>query len=59
MPAAKTRPVILFLTRRNTAKRKAIAKAVQDLATLRKTDPQAYKARIEKYADQPVRIVPG
>lgn len=59
MPTVKTRPVIRFLTDRNTAKRKAIAKAVEDLATLRKTDPKAYRALIEKYADQPVRIVAG
>jgi hypothetical protein len=58
MPATATRPVIRFRGR-NSAKRKAIAKAVQELATLRKTDPRGYQTLIEKYANQPVRIVPG
>lgn len=58
MPAAATRPIIRFRGR-NSAKRKAIAKAVQEFATLRKTDPRGYQSLIKKYADQPVRIVPG
>jgi hypothetical protein len=58
MPATKTRPTILF-PRRRSPHRKAIAKAVQELADLRKNDPTAYRELIKKYEGQTVRIVPG
>jgi len=62
MPAAKTkskkRPVILF-PRHPSPHRKAIAKAVQELADLRKNDPKAYEALIKQYAGREVNIVPG
>jgi len=58
MPATKARPVILSPLRRSRH-HKAIAKAVQELAELRKNDPKAYEALIKKSAGQTVRIVPG
>ncbi len=44
---------------RNTAKHKAMAKAVSELAALRKADPARYAALIRKHANQTVRIVAG
>jgi hypothetical protein len=58
MPATKKRPVILLPLRRSPH-RKAIAKAVKELADLRKNDPKAYEARIKKSAGREVNIVPG
>jgi hypothetical protein len=58
MPAVKKRPVILSLPRKSPH-RKAIAKAVRELADLRKNDPQAYEALMKKSAGRTVNIVPG
>ena len=58
MPATKTRPTILSPLR-PSRHRKAIAKAVQELADLRKNDPKAYEELIKKYEGQTVRIVAG
>jgi hypothetical protein len=62
MPATKTkirkRPVILSPLRRSPH-HKAIVKAVQELANLRKNDPKAYEATIKQYAGREVHIVPG
>ena len=58
MPATTVRPAIRFKGR-NTAKRKAMVKAVNELVVLRKTNPTGYRELIGQYAGQPVRIVPG
>jgi hypothetical protein len=58
MPATKKRPVILF-PRRRSPNRKAIAKAIKEMADLRKNDPKAYEALIKKSAGRTVTIVPG
>ena len=60
VPATKTkkRPVILFPLRRSPH-RKAIAKAIKEMADLHKNDPKAYEALIKKYAGREVTIVPG
>lgn len=60
MPATKTkkRPVILFPLRRSPH-RKAIAKAIKEMADLRKNNPKAYEALIKQSAGREVRIVPG
>jgi hypothetical protein len=58
MPATKSRPTILSPLR-PSPHGKAIAKAVQELADLRKNDPEAYRKLIKKYEGQTVRIVAG
>ena len=58
MPVVKKRPVILSLPRKSPHS-KAIAKAVRELADLRKNDPRAYKALMKKSAGRTVNIVPG
>jgi hypothetical protein len=58
MPAVKKRPVILSLPRKSPHS-KAIAKAVRELADLRKNDPQDYEALMKKSAGRTVNIVPG
>jgi hypothetical protein len=39
--------------------RKAMREAVRKLAMLRKTNPSAYRALIEKHANTTIRIMPG
>ena len=51
------RPIIL--KGRNPSRQRAIQKAVDELAALRKTDPAAYRAFLKKHAHREVRIVQG
>jgi len=44
---------------RTSVPRKVIREAVQKLATLRKTNPGAYRTLIKKLANTTIRIVPG
>jgi hypothetical protein len=44
---------------RTSVPRKAIRDAVRNLAKLRKTDPAAYRALLEKHVNTTIRIVPG
>ena len=44
---------------RTSVPRKAMREAVQRLVTLRKTNPAAYRALIEKHKGTEIRIVPG
>lgn len=44
---------------RTSVPRKAMREAVQKVATLRKTNPAAYRALIEKHKGTVIRIVPG
>ena len=58
MPATPIRPAIRFRGR-DTAKHRAMAKAVKELVVLRKKNPKAYQELIKKDAGRQVRIVPG
>jgi hypothetical protein len=44
---------------RTSVPRKEIRKAVEKIRDLRKTDPAAYRALVEKHKDTVIRIVPG
>ena len=44
---------------RTSVPRKVMREAVQKIASLRKTNPAAYRALIDKHAKTTIRIVPG
>ena len=58
MPKTAYRPLIARRLR-TSVPRSDIRKAVEKLRDLRKTDPAAYQALVEKHKDTVIRIVPG
>jgi hypothetical protein len=56
MPATKYRPII-EVRRNGTVSKAAIKRAVKKLATLKRTHPAQYKARIRSSANTPVRLI--
>ena len=58
MPKTAYRPLIEPKLR-TSVPRKVMREAVQKIATLRKTNPAAYRALIDKHAKTTIRIVPG
>jgi hypothetical protein len=52
-------PPIIEPRLRTSVPRRRIRAAVKRMADLRKNDPAAYRALIERTANQTVRIVPG
>lgn len=58
MPKTACRPLIERKLRISVP-RNAMREAVQRLVTLRKTNPTAYRALMEKHKGTDIRIVPG
>ena len=52
-------PPIIEPRLRTSVPRRAIRAAVKQMANLRKNDPAAYRALIQRTAHQTIRIVPG
>jgi bifunctional N-acetylglucosamine-1-phosphate-uridyltransferase/glucosamine-1-phosphate-acetyltransferase GlmU-like protein len=58
MPKTAYRPLIEPKLR-TSVPRKAMREAVQKITTLRKTNPTAYRAMVEKHKGTVIRIVAG